>query len=330
MNLTEALETLEFTDISALPTNDEIKKQYRKLALQYHPDKNGNSEDSNRRFRQLHEAYKTLGDPALSPNVAGDTQCEDASTSSWDDDHCKSYAYSAMLRSFVDSFFGAQVNEDHVQLIRELVRTGYRKISVTLFDKLDKETSLYVLTFLSKYRHVLHIDDSTITDIKTAVMKKCEHDQVYILHPTLKDMMEHNVYILHVDGCQYVVPLWHHEVYFDAGSRDTMQENTTGECKKEIIVKCMPTFPEHIWVDDDNALHVNVEMPFLVEYFSTRKVMIMLGEQDLEVSNVLFKQSHTYYLKNQGLSKIDEHNIYAIDDKCGVFVHLTFVDSPIR
>ena len=326
MNITEALEALEFTDVSVPPTNDELKKQYRKLALQYHPDKNGNSEESNMQFQHLHEAYETL-----CANTMHNGTTEDASTQPGRENQSKNYAYGAMLQGFVDSFFGAQANEEHIQVIKELVRTGYRKISVTLFDKLDKETSLYVLTFLSKYRHVLHIDDTTIADIKTAVMKKCEHDQVYILHPTLKDMLEHNVYILQADGRRYAVPLWHHEMYFDASSRETDQKDADGDkCKKEIIVKCVPSLPDHIWVDDDNALHMKISLPFLVEYFSTRKVVVMMDEQELEITNVLFKQSHTYYLKNQGLSKIDEENIHAIDDKCGVFVHLNFVDRSVN
>ena len=37
----------------------EIKKQYRKLSLQYHPDKN-NGDDS--KFKEINEAYQTLSD----------------------------------------------------------------------------------------------------------------------------------------------------------------------------------------------------------------------------------------------------------------------------
>ena len=44
-------------------TTDEIKRAFRRLSMDHHPDKNGNSEDSNRAFQEINEAYKTLSDP---------------------------------------------------------------------------------------------------------------------------------------------------------------------------------------------------------------------------------------------------------------------------
>lgn len=44
-------------------TQAEIKKAYRRLAKIHHPDKNGNSEESHRRFQEINEANEVLGDP---------------------------------------------------------------------------------------------------------------------------------------------------------------------------------------------------------------------------------------------------------------------------
>ena len=44
-------------------SDDEIKKAYRKLAMQHHPDKNNGSKESEERFKQLTEAYDVLRDP---------------------------------------------------------------------------------------------------------------------------------------------------------------------------------------------------------------------------------------------------------------------------
>src|SRR5437867_10330652 len=42
----------------------EIKKAFRKLAREYHPDVAKNKKQSEEKFKELNEAYEVLGDPA--------------------------------------------------------------------------------------------------------------------------------------------------------------------------------------------------------------------------------------------------------------------------
>jgi len=42
---------------------EEIKKAHRKLAIKYHPDKNGGDKSAEEKFREVSEAYDTLSDP---------------------------------------------------------------------------------------------------------------------------------------------------------------------------------------------------------------------------------------------------------------------------
>lgn len=48
--------------VSRSATDEEIKKAYRKLAIQYHPDRNPDDKKSEEKFKEITEAYETLGD----------------------------------------------------------------------------------------------------------------------------------------------------------------------------------------------------------------------------------------------------------------------------
>lgn len=48
--------------VSRTAKQDEIKKAYKKLALQYHPDKNQDNPEAEVKFKEVSEAYDNLGD----------------------------------------------------------------------------------------------------------------------------------------------------------------------------------------------------------------------------------------------------------------------------
>ncbi len=52
----------ELLGIDKNATADEIKKAYRKKALQYHPDRNPGDKEAERKFKEISEAYEVLGD----------------------------------------------------------------------------------------------------------------------------------------------------------------------------------------------------------------------------------------------------------------------------
>jgi len=59
-------QTKDYYAVLGMPasaTQEELKKQYRKLAAKHHPDKNPNDSKAAERFKEISEAYQVLGDP---------------------------------------------------------------------------------------------------------------------------------------------------------------------------------------------------------------------------------------------------------------------------
>lgn len=50
-------------DVARDAGDDEIKSHYRKLAMQWHPDRNNGSPEAEEKFKQISEAYSVLSDP---------------------------------------------------------------------------------------------------------------------------------------------------------------------------------------------------------------------------------------------------------------------------
>src|SRR5262245_46485650 len=53
----------EILGVSKGADQDSIKKAYRKLAMQFHPDKNPDNKEAEGKFKEAAQAYEVLGNP---------------------------------------------------------------------------------------------------------------------------------------------------------------------------------------------------------------------------------------------------------------------------
>ena len=61
--MAEKRDYYEVLEVTKESTVEEIKKAYRKKAIQYHPDKNPGDKEAEEKFKEAAEAYEVLSDP---------------------------------------------------------------------------------------------------------------------------------------------------------------------------------------------------------------------------------------------------------------------------
>jgi hypothetical protein len=296
MDLTEAYNALEI-DIDNTTVNQKyIKKQYRKLALKYHPDKNGNTLESNEKFKKINEAYNYLKN--IYVEDIENVDVEEQSTS----------LYTDILKAFIKTSFEGSISK----IVSKIIEAG-RRISVNLFDELDRDTALHIYSFLSTNRSTLHLSQEILDIVREIVVKKYDNVEVYKLNPSINDLLNNNLYKLHINNEVLFVPLWHNESYFDCSG-----------C--EIMVICEPELPPLIKIDDDNNIWTEtiIDINFLSNLIlNNSSIPIKIGSLELSIpiSNLYMKKEQFYRIKAQGLSKI-KSNIYDVSEKSDIIVKI--------
>ena len=129
------------------------------------------------------------------------------------------------------------------------------------------------------------------------------------MNPSVDDLLNNNVYKLVLDENLYLVPLWHTELYFE------------NELQNEIIVLCEPKLDENMMTDEDNNLHVTINVNWCSDFLSTKQnIEVNIGSKIFNIPiKELFIRSEQYYrIRGGGLTQINENDIYDVDKKTDI------------
>jgi hypothetical protein len=339
MDLNKAASILEI-DLNAINvtnlTQDYLKKRFHKLALINHPDKNGNSVESTNKFQQINEAYEYLSKELNEINNLSETSFaqgsqEDSFVSSNErpnerpnESNETNSKYIYLLSLFIGSIIDGQYKEAIKNVIKEIVTYGLKQCDKNvylerIFLELDKDSALEVFNFICKYKHILHIDSDTLEFVSSLIKRKYENDRVFILNPSIIDLMENNIFKLNIDDELYLVPLWHDELYFDSPSGS------------DIIVLCNPELPANMVLDEDNNIHVQIDIEGtkLLDLIKNDQtfVSLLIGNRDFSIplNKLYIKREQIYKFIKQGISRVIEDDIYNVSCKTDIIVKIRIV-----
>ena len=307
MNINDALNILRVDNLANIDLQT-LKKRYHKLALQYHPDKNGNTIESKEHFQKIGEAYdllkREIGEISIDENINENNES----------------GYTFILTMFLKTLF----KDVNYEIILSILKDA---VSVALFESIDKEMCIYIYDFIIKYKTVLHISNETLEKVKQIILEKYKNVQIFILNPSLFDLFENNIYKLKVEDVIYYVPLWHNEIVFqkEKSINESMNENNSKD--SEIIVKCIPELPDNVEIDENNNLIISITIPLTLSLFFEKKYLVCIEKYMFEIP--LIKLSCTidqiYILKGQGISQIFEKDVFDISKKSDIIFRIKFI-----
>jgi len=285
-------------------TLEYIKNRYRKMALKYHPDKNGNTQESNEHFKQINEAYNYLRTEIkhFEPEIDKDEE-EDS-------------IYLNVLKNFIKSVMDGNYIDIITKIVNDILTKG-KHISLKIFEDLDKDTALSIYIFLSRYKSILYINDDLLDNVKLMVIQKYDNVEIYKLNPSINDILNNNFYKLYVQEQLYLVPLWHKESYYDASGT-------------EIIAICHPELPSNIKIDDDNNLLIDVELyaeqDLADMIIHSKPLSFNIGNESFSIplSELYLKREQYYHFKGRGLVNVKK-DLYDLTDKSDIIVRIMIV-----
>lgn len=275
-----------------------LKKQYHKMALKYHPDKNRYESISGEHFKKINESYTFLSEH-LNLKDTEDTINND---------------YNVILMNFINFFYDEKNSSIISNFICEL-SLSYGNFIVDEFCKgLDSRSLLYLYEFLKKNDKLLNIDNSIINKIKEYIKSKNVDNNPYIINPSIDDLFENNIHKLIRGEKTIYIPMWHSELVYEL-------ENY------ELLVKCIPDLPDFVNIDENNNIHVYLKVKFNNILFNKSCIFFNLGNNkfSINIEELKIKFNQIIILKEQGISIINQKNVYDNSVKSDIIAHIEFI-----
>lgn len=322
MDIKRVQEARELLNLKYNYTLDELKKNYRLLALKHHPDKNGNSEESCEFFKKINSEYLYLLNFDISHESHAPHMFNAGDNHEADYNNAGSDSYMSIFRTFIQSLLQKMtvISQENTSLtistLIKIIVEDCQELSIKMFEDLDKETAYTIYEIITTYHKAFHISVEKLALFEKIMRSKMALDNLVVISVSLGDLMgDNNIYVLEHDDKTFYVPLWHTELYYNMGKTD----NTS----VDLIVRCIPVTPSHIYIDTNNDIYIDIRMK-IADLLEKQCIEFEVGGKNFKISaeTLYIKNNQTYVLPRVGIPTINAKNMYDTSDKSSIIVNI--------
>jgi len=286
----------------------QIKKLYYKQCLLHHPDKNPNCSESADRFREVHDAYEFV------MNIK-----ESGANGYTDNPSCRhdTKGYAEILEAFLREMGldDTIAREFPLLFMNDVLPVFVRNaIGAMTTDRLNSLTDI-----LTEYKSMMRIPDHILSTIETAIAETLEsRTRETELKPSLNDLMDHNVFILHYDdlGTTFFLPMWHQNMHYETN-------NVMLTVKSRM--PCGGT-DDVFHIDANNDIRVSATRP-IAALLNCDNMRIQLDSREITIPAHELRIVHhqKFVLPGRGIPRTNAEDVYDISDISDIVVDITLV-----
>lgn len=275
-------------------TSNDLKKAYYSHSLKYHPDKNS-SENAADKFKDGKLAFDYLKLHKNIPNT--------------DDDNITSYKdiFTKCMQYLIPEL---EKDDIFINNTLKILLDSCKSVTLKIIEKMNKERAIQTYNYLIKYKDIFNIDEKLSAEILDIINKKISSDNIIIFNPTIDDIMKDKIYKYTIHDIDYYIPLWHTEVTYDISGND-------------LILKCIPDLEDHIFIDNDNHVHITIEANIL-DLLEKNELCFNIGEKIYKIDSkkLHIQKKQVYTIKNEGILIAKHDDLYSTSYRGNIVVYI--------